>query len=90
MIIYLKPKKETNKMKPMISKYDVTISPDSDPLVQRTIEVDAIDMETACDYVRRVFRHSITVVSIVAHRERKQKAKNNFITVMLAKCTKLV
>ena len=77
-------------MKPMINKYDVTISPDNNLLVQRTIEVDAIDMETACDYVRTVFRHSITVVSIVAHREHKQKPRNNPVTVFLAKCTKLV
>lgn len=77
-------------MKPMISKYDVTISPDNNLLVQRTIEVDAIDMETACDFVRSVFKHSITVISIVAHKERKQKARVNPITVMLARCTKLV
>ena len=77
-------------MKPMISKYDVTISPDNNLLVQRTIEVDAVDMETACDFVRSVFKHCVTVVSIVAHKERKQKPRVNPVTVFLSKCTKLV
>ena len=59
-------------MRPIIKKFDVTISPDSNRLVQKTLEVDAVDMETACDLTRFVFRHEIRIVSITAHRERRR------------------
>ena len=78
-------------MSKMISKYDIVISPDSDPLVQRTIEVDAIDPETACDLTRFVFRHSIRIVSITAHRERRYAKTNRFAALFMrfGKCTKV-
>ena len=78
--------------KPIINKYDVVISHEKNPLVQRVIEVDAIDMETACDLTRFVFRHTIRIISITAHRERRV-VKVNPITAMFEKlkyhCPKL-
>lgn len=65
----------------IINKYDIVISPDNNPLVQRTIEVDAIDMETACDLTRFVFRNSIRIVSVTAHRERRP-VKTNPVTAL--------
>ena len=80
-------------MSPIIRKFDVTISPDSNPLIQKTIEVDAIDMEIACDLTRFVFRNSIRIVSVTAHRERRCTAKTNPVTALFEKlkqhCPKL-
>lgn len=80
-------------MSPIIRKFDVVISHENSPLVQRVIEVDAIDMETACDLTRFVFRHSIRIVSVTAHRERRCTAKTNPVTALFEKlkyhCTKL-
>ena len=79
-------------MSPIIRKYDITISPDSNRLVQKTLEVDAIDPETACDLTRFVFRHSIRIVSVTAHRERRC-IKTNPVTALFEKlkyhCPKL-
>jgi hypothetical protein len=76
--------------KPIINRYDITISPNSNALVQKVIEVDAVDMETACDYVRFVFRNSIYVVAITAHRERKTSKVNPVVAMFeRIKCTKL-
>ena len=80
-------------MSPIIRKFDVTISPDSNPLIQKTIEVDAIDMEIACDLTRFVFRNSIRIVSVTAHRERRCTAKTNPVAALFEKlkqhCPKL-
>lgn len=81
-------------MKPMINKYDVTISPDNNLLIQKTIEVDAIDMETACDFLRSAFNHSIRIVDITAHRDRKTVQKMNpviafFSRIKYTNCVKL-
>ena len=80
-------------MTPIIRKFDVTISPDNNCLVQKTLEVDAIDPETACDLTRFVFRHSIRIVSITAHREHRCTAKTNPVTALFEKlkhhCPKL-
>lgn len=80
-------------MSPIIRKFDVTISPDNNCLVQKTLEVDAIDMETACDLTRFVFRNSIRIVSVTAHRERRCTAKTNPVTALFEKlkyhCPKL-
>lgn len=79
-------------MSPIIKKFDVTISPDNNCLVQKTLEVDAIDMETACDLARFVFRNSIRVISVTAHRERRP-VKTNPVTALFEKlkyhCPKL-
>lgn len=77
--------------KPLINRYDITISPDNNLLVQRTVEVDAIDMDIACDLVRFVFRNSIHIVSITAHKEKKQNNKINPVIALFErlKCTKL-
>lgn len=79
-------------MSPIIRKFDVVISHENSPLVQRTIEVDAIDMETACDLTRFVFRHSIRIVSVTAHRERRY-TKVNPVTALFERlkyhCPKL-
>lgn len=79
-------------MKSIINKYDITISPDNNPLIQKTLEVDAIDMDAACALTRFVFRNSIRIVSITAHRERKV-IKINPVTKMFehlhVKCAKL-
>ena len=79
-------------MSPIIKKFDVVISHENSPLVQRTIEVDAIDPETACDLTRFVFRHSIRIVSVTAHRERRY-TKVNPVTALFEKlkyhCPKL-
>lgn len=79
-------------MKSVINKYDITISPDGNPLIQKTLEVDAVDMDTACSLTRLVFRNSIRIVSITAHRERKI-IKTNPVTRMFenlhVKCAKL-
>ena len=76
----------------IINRYDIVISPDNNPLIQRTIEVDAVDMEAACDFTRFVFRHSIRIVSITAHRERRF-TKVNPVTALFEKlkyhCPKL-
>lgn len=76
--------------KPIINRYDITISPNTNALVQKVIEVDAVDMETACDYVRFVFHNSIYIVSITAHRERKINKVNPVVAMFeRVKCTKL-
>ena len=77
--------------KPLINRYDITISPDNNLLVQRTVEVDAIDMDIACDFVRFVFRNSIHIVSISAHKEKKPGGKVNPVIALFErlKCTKL-
>ena len=80
-------------MSPIIKKFDVVISHEKSPLVQRVIEVDAIDMETACDFTRFVFRHSIRIVSITAHREHRCTTKANPVTALFERlkqhCPKL-
>ena len=74
----------------LINRYDVTVSPDENLLIQKTLEVDAIDPETACDFVRFVFRNSIRIVSVTAHRERRPVRINRFAALFmrLGKCTK--
>ena len=80
-------------MSPIIKKFDVTISPDNNRLVQKTLEVDAIDMETACDLTRFVFRNSIRIVSVTAHREHRCTVKTHPVTALFEKlkyhCPKL-
>lgn len=77
--------------KSLINRYDITISPDNNLLVQRTVEVDAIDMDIACDFVRFVFRNSIHIVSITAHKEKKPSSRINPVVALFErlKCTKL-
>lgn len=79
-------------MTPIIRKFDVTISPDNNCLVQKTLEVDAIDPEAACDLTRFVFRNSIRIVSITAHREHRP-VKTNPVTALFERlkqhCPKL-
>ena len=77
-------------MNPIIKKFDVTVSPDGNSLIQKTLEVDAIDPETACDLARFVFRNSIRVISVTAHRERRPVRINRFAALFmrLGKCTK--
>ena len=78
--------------KPLINRYDITISPDNNPLIQKTLEVDAIDMDAACALTRFVFRNSVLIVSITAHRERKVIKINPVIKMfehLHVKCAKL-
>ena len=68
-------------MKSMISRYDVCVSPYDDALTQTTIEVDAVGEEEALETVRKVFGTLISVNSIQAHKERRQKPVTMWIRI---------
>ena len=66
--------------KPIITRYDVTVSPSDDFLVQSTIEVDAVGEEEAMEFVRSLSRGRVTVRAITAHRETSVKTEPEPVT----------
>lgn len=70
-------------MNPMIKKFDVTVSPQDNPLYQRIIEVDAVGEEEALEFVRWYFsvihHQHVFVTAVTAHRYRKPKP----VTIMV-------
>ena len=60
---------------PQMSRYDVTISPADDFLIQKTVEIDAIGEEEAIEFIRSLSRGRIFVHMITAHREPRVKPK---------------
>ena len=72
--------------KPLMTRFDVTVSPSDDFLEQATFEVDAVGEEEAMEFVRSLSRGRVTVRAITAHREPRVKPKPITILVRLRGC----